>query len=113
MWVVSCILNVALFAFICFGFYKNTRWVRGLFGPPSPARSALSAIYAAALLFSLVLLTGMFPTFAVPLLLFQVATILAVPVTYRTVRHPVVVTYLFLAIIHTITIVQLWDNHPL
>lgn len=113
MWLASCLLNVALFSFICFGFYKNTRWVRGMFGQPSPARSALSAVYAAALIFSLVLLTGIFPTFAIPLLLFQLTTILAVPITYRRLRHPVVVIYLALGVVHLITIVQLWDNYQL
>ena len=98
MWVISCILNVMLFSFICVGFYKNARWVRGMFGPPSPARSALSAVYAAALIFSLFLMIGVFPTFAVP-------------ITYRTVRHPVVVTYLLLGMVHSMTIVQLWDNN--
>ena len=111
MWVISCILNVMLFSFICVGFYKNARWVRGMFGPPSPARSALSAVYAAALIFSLFLMIGVFPTFAVPLLMSQVVTIIAVPITYRTVRHPVVVTYLLLGMVHSMTIVQLWDNN--
>lgn len=113
MWVISCTLNVALFSFICFGFHRNTRWVRGMFGPPSPARSALFAVYLAALVFSVILFAGVFPTFAVPLLLFHVATIIAVPFTYQNIRHPVVVTYLLLAVVHSITIVQLWDNNPL
>lgn len=113
MWVMSGTLNVALFSVICIGFYSNARWVRAIFGQPSPSRSTLFAIYVAALFFSLILLTGAFPTFAVPLLMFQVSSIIAMPFTLRKVRHPIVATYLLISIVHCISIVQLWDSNQL
>ncbi len=98
---------------MCIGFYANTRWVRAIFGPPSPSRSTLFAIYVAALFFSLILLTGTFRSFALPLLLFQVSSVIAMPFTLQKVRHPIVVTYLLVSIVHSISIVQLWNSTPI
>ena len=110
---MSGALNVALFSVMCIGFYSNARWVRAVFGPPSPSRSTLFAIYVAALFFSLIVLTGAFPSFAVPLLLFQVSSVIAMPFTLQKVRHPIVATYLLISIVHSISIVQLWNNTPI
>jgi hypothetical protein len=113
MWVISCALNVALFSVMCIGFYSNARWVRAVFGLPSASRSTLFAIYLAALFFSLILLTGAFRSFVLPLLVFQVSSVIAMPFTLQKVRHPIVVTYLIVSIVHSIAIVQLWNSTPI
>jgi hypothetical protein len=98
---------------MCIGFYANARWVRAVFGQPSPSRGTLFAIYLAALFFSLIVLTGAFRSFVLPLLVFQVSSVIAMPFTLQKVRHPIVVTYLLVSIVHSISIVQLWNSTPI
>lgn len=113
MLFLSSALNIALFTIICAGLHWNTRWARALFGPPSFARSTLFAGYLAALVFSLILLTGALPTFVLPLLLFQVSSIVAIPFTLEKVRHPVVACYIGISLVHCISIIQLVNAGPL
>lgn len=113
MWLVSCAFNVLLFLLICIGMQVNAGWIRVSFGQPSLARSALFSMYAVGLIFSILMLLRFFPTFAVPLLIFNISFAIVVPFTYWNIRHPIIVTHLVLAAVHCVTVYQLWDNYPI
>lgn len=101
---LSLALNVAVLAAVLFGMITGRAWVAEAYGPPSPARAILQSIYGAILLVSLWLLAARDVRAASALLLVQVLYKCTTPWTVRSLRNPVVLSNLAIAVVHSVTL---------
>lgn len=117
MIVVSLALNIAVLAVVVSSFAGSARWLGDAYGPRTPARDILVAIYVAILLASAFLLVALALTGAGPGIDDRVASatvaLLGLQVLYKvgtaaTVRrafaNPVVLSNLGIALVHGATI---------
>jgi hypothetical protein len=110
MLTLSLSVNVLLFTVICTGLVMDARWARVFYGQQSPARRVMLSVYLASLLVSLLMLLGLLPMFVLPLLMFQIAVKLFSPIAFGTFRHPIVIIYLCVATLHSVTLYTLWPS---
>lgn len=104
MLTLSLALNVAVLAAVLFGMVTDRAWVAEAYGARSPARAILQSIYGAILLVSLGLLCAPDVRAASALLLVQVLYKLTTPWTVRSMRNPVVLSNLAIAVVHCVTL---------
>lgn len=96
----SLILNILVLAPVCLGILLNQAWtVRG-YGEPSDARSILLAVYLAILASSLYLLFVGSNDRVVNFLSLQILYKTLSLLTLRSVRNPVIMSNLLIAIFH-------------
>lgn len=88
----------------------DARWARVFYGQQSPARRVMLSVYLASLLVSLLMLLGLLPMFVLPLLMFQIAVKLFSPIAFGTFRHPIVIIYLSVATLHSVTLCNIWPS---
>jgi hypothetical protein len=110
---LSLLLNVFVLVPVLLGLATRATWAETVYGPASPARGILVAVYAAILLLSLAGLlrprTEAVATLLLMQVLYKVLTAWTVG-TVRTVRHPVVASNLGIAFVHVITLVSIWRS---
>lgn len=114
MSVVSLLLNIAVLVPVVASLLGDATWTRDAFGPKTPARGILLAVYLAILIASVALLVGVLAD-ASPAVLGALAGLLAVQVLYKvmtpftvgSVRNPVVVSNLGIAAVHLVTLATL------
>lgn len=104
---ISLLLNVAVLAAVLFGMITDRAWVDEAYGARSPARAILQSIYGAIMLVSLWLLCAPDARAASSLLLVQVLYKLTTPWTVRSLRNPVVLSNLAIALVHSSTLWRL------
>lgn len=110
MLVVSLTLNVLVLVPVTTGMLRQAGWALEAFGPRSPARGILTAVYLAILLASGMLLGAVLAgvdAFVVPaaaLLTVQVVYKALSPFTVGTWRHPVVLSNLAIALVDVVTL---------
>ena len=109
MIVISLVINIVVLVPICFGMFSDANWVREAYGAQSLSRGILLSIYLAILLGSAWLLFGMDVKFVTALLLIQILYKITTPFTVGTLKNPVVVSNLLIAIFHTATVYTIWD----
>lgn len=102
---VSLCLNVAVLVPVCGGLLLGMPWTEAVYGPASPARGILLAVYLAIASMSLGLLFHRQPLLVAPLLLVQVIYKLATPFTVGTLANPVILSNLAIAAVHAVTLV--------
>lgn len=113
MLAVSLSLNIAVLVPVLVGLLRRTTWTERAFGAVTPARGILTAVYAAILGVSAVLLAGLVggsTTVSAPafgLLSAQVVYKVLSPVSVGTVRNPVVRSNLAIAAVHTVTLLTM------
>jgi hypothetical protein len=114
MSVISLLLNIAVLVPVTASLILDAAWTRDAFGPKSPARGILLAVYLAILAASVALLVAVLTTSS-PAVLGALAGLLAVQVVYKlmtpftvgSVRNPVVLSNLGIAAVHLVTLVTL------
>jgi uncharacterized membrane protein (DUF441 family) len=108
MITLSLLLNIAVLLPVTRGIIANAAWVEAAYGPPSPARGIVLAVYLAILAGSALLLWKPLPQMVVALLLVQIAYKLLTPVTVGTLDNPVVLSNLAIAAFHALTLLTIW-----
>lgn len=107
---LSLLLNVFVLVPVLLGLATRATWAETVYGPASPARGILVAVYAAILLLSLAGLLRPRTEAVATLLLMQVLYKVLTAWTVGTVRHPVVASNLGIAFVHVITLVSIWRS---
>lgn len=105
---LSLLLNIAVLVPVTGSIIANAGWVEAAYGPPSPARGILLAVYLAILAGSAALLWKPVPAMVAALLLVQIAYKLMTPFTVGTLANPVVLSNLAIAAFHAVTLVTIW-----
>jgi hypothetical protein len=103
---VSLIINVLVLIPVCCGLMLDLEWAKQSYGEASPARGILLSVYLA-ILCSSVLLFFFRPNdvkFIASLLFVQVVYKLTTPFTVRSLKNPVVISNLFIAGFHLLTL---------
>lgn len=104
MTTLSLLLNIAVLVPVTVSMIGNAGWVEAAYGPPSPARGILLAIYLAILAGSVALLSKPVPAMVAALLLVQIAYKVVTPLTVGTLANPVVLSNLAIAAFHAVTV---------
>lgn len=104
MITLSLLLNIAVLVPVTWSIIGKAGWVDAAYGPPSPARGIVLAVYIAILAGSAALLWKPVPAMVAALLLVQIVYKLLTPFTIGTLAHPVVASNLAIAAFHAITV---------
>jgi hypothetical protein len=102
--LTSLVLNIAVLIPVCSGLMADGQWAHQTYGPKTPARQILFAIYSAILGLSVALLFWPHTGIALGLLLAQIAYKVLTPLTVGTWRHPVVLSNMAIALVHLVTV---------
>ena len=105
--IASLALNVVVLVPVCAGLILDTEWATWTYGPESPARAILLAIYVAILIASAILLIRPEPSRITALLGLQIVYKLLTPLTVGTLLNPAVASNLAIAAIHAVTLALL------
>jgi hypothetical protein len=104
MITASLILNIAVLIPVCyFMLTNNIRMVKTM-GEFTPSRGILLAIYTTILLASILLIFFTDVKLAFALFFMQIVYKLISPFTVKTLKHPFVISNIFIAIFHLVTI---------
>ncbi len=104
MITASLILNIVALIPVCFFILTNNFRIEATLGQFTPARGILLAIYITILLTSILLLLFSDVKFALALFFMQIVYKLLTPFTVKTIRHPFVISNIFIAIFHLATV---------
>ncbi|MEM9299720.1 MAG: hypothetical protein AAGA64_15205 [Bacteroidota bacterium] len=104
MVTASLILNVIVLTFVCLGLITDSKRVQITAGILTPARGILLAIYLTIAFASLALLFSQNNNFIFSLLILQIVYKIMTPITVRTFKNPIVISNLFIAVFHFVTI---------
>jgi hypothetical protein len=104
MLTISLLLNILVLIPICYLMLTNNDRMVKTLGEFNPARGILLAMYATILFGSIYLLIFPDIKFATALLLVQIVYKLFTPFTVKTLKHPFVISNLFIAIVHILTV---------
>lgn len=103
------VINIVVLVPVTLSLLVQADWVRGAYGDRAPARDILFAVYVAIMAASAVLLALMATSTDVAqaagaLLLVQVVYKVVSAATVRDLRNPVVVSNLFIAAFHAVSV---------
>lgn len=101
---LSLALNIAVLLPVCLGLMLDTAWATRAFGPRTPGRSILVAMYGAILVVSMALLAWPEPRIVIGVLLMQITYKPLTVLTLGRLRHPVVLSNLVIAVVHAVTV---------
>ena len=104
MIILSLVLNIVVLVPVTYGVATNAAWADQAYGPASPARGILLAMYLAILAASFVLLFKPAVAAVAALLGIQVVYKLMTPFTVGTLENPVVLSNLGIASFHVVTL---------
>jgi hypothetical protein len=107
---LSLLLNIAVLIPVCAGILMNASWAHKSYGEKTPARGILLSIYIAIALTSVLLFFLSKPEAAAALLFVQIVYKVTTPFTVGSFKNPVVISNLFIAGFHTVTLITLWRN---
>lgn len=109
MLIASLLLNIAVLIPVCLALALDRPRLRKVAGPFTPARGILLSIYFSILVTSAALLWLQDPKFVAALLAVQVIYKITTPITVQTVRNPIVISNLFIAAFHAVTLYTLFQ----
>lgn len=113
MITASLILNIVVLIPVCsFMLTNNYRMVKTL-GEFTPAQGILLAIYTTILLASILLIFLPDVKLAFALFFMQIVYKLLSPFTVKTLKHPFVISNIFIAIFHLVTIYTMIETGTL
>lgn len=104
MITASLILNIAVLIPVCYFMLTNNFRMVKTMGEFTPSRGILFAIYTTILLASILLIFYTDVKLAFALFFIQIVYKLLSPFTVKTLRHPFVISNIFIAIFHLVTI---------
>ncbi len=107
----SLILNILVLVPVCAGLLSSGSWAFHSFGEATPARGILLSIYLTIMIASAVLLYFHDPKLASLLFAMQIVYKVTTPFTVGTLRNPVVISNLFIAAFHLVTLVLIVQNY--
>lgn len=113
MITASLILNIVVLLPVCFFILTNNKRLVKTLGEFTPARGILLAMYITILLSSLVLLFLPDMKLILALFILQIIYKLLSPFTVKTLKNPVVISNIFIAIFHLITIYMMLKSGAL
>ena len=108
---VSLALNLLVLAPVCASLLLNAPWTQSAYGGSTPARGILLSIYLAILIVSAGLIAGLlispsprFISMAIALFVVQIIYKVTTPMTVGSMRNPVVLSNLAIALVHAVTV---------
>lgn len=104
MITASLILNIAVLIPVCYFMLTNNFRMVKTMGEFTPSRGILLAIYTTILLASILLLFFTDIKLAFALFFMQIVYKLLSPFTVKTLKHPFVISNIFISIFHLVTI---------
>lgn len=104
MITASLIINIVVLIPVCYFILTNNFRMVKTMGEFTPARGILLSIYSTILLASILLLFFLDVKLAFALFFMQIVYKLLSPFTVKTFKNPVVISNIFIAIFHLITI---------
>lgn len=110
MIVLSLLLNIVVLVPVTYGVGTNAGWVEQAYGPASPARGILLAIYLAILCASFLFLFKPVVAGVAALLAIQIVYKVMTPFTVGTLDNPVVLSNLGIAAFHAVTLGLIFWN---
>jgi len=110
MIIASLILNIIVLIPVCFSLITNQEGMQKVAGIFTPARGVLLAMYLTILLASSILLVFNQPILSFALFLMQIVYKFLTPFTVRTIKNPIVISNLFIAIFHVITVITMLNS---
>jgi len=110
MITLSLVLNIATLVPVCLIFYSSPKRINKVAGIPTPARGILLAIYFTIVVASVVLLFWNKPDFVFALLSVQIIYKLISPFTVGTLRNPIVISNLLIAVVHSFTVYNIYQT---
>lgn len=113
MITASLILNIAVLIPVCFFMLTNNLRMAKTMGEFTPARGILLSMYTTILLASILLLLFLDSTLAFALFFMQIVYKLLSPFTVKTIKNPVVISNIFIAIFHLVTIYTMVESNTL
>ena len=106
----SLLINILVLIPVCFGILSSANWAQLSYGNHTPARSILLSVYIAILICSIILLFKPDPKMVAALLIVQIIYKFTTPFTVGTFTNSVVISNIFIAIFHCITIFVTWKD---
>jgi hypothetical protein len=110
---LSLILNILVLIPVCTGLLLKKNWVSVSYGIETPARGILLSIYLAILVSSAAFLFKFDPKFVVVLLVVQIIYKLLTPIIVGTVKNPVIISNLFIALFHSFSVWKILSSQTL
>ena len=107
MVTASLILNIIVLIPVCLAFIADFERMQKVAGSFTPARGILLAMYITILLASILLLFFQYPTLAFALFFMQIVYKFLSPITVKTIKNPIVISNLFIATFHLITVITM------
>jgi hypothetical protein len=113
MITASLILNIIVLIPVCYFILTNNFRMDKTFGTFTPARGILLAIYTTILLASVLLLILPDSKLSFALFIIQIVYKLLSPLTVKTFKNPVVISNIFIAFFHLVTIYTMIESKML
>lgn len=113
MIVASLILNIIVLIPVCYFMLINNKRMIKTIGEFTPARGILLSMYGTILFFSVFLLIFLDVKLAFTLFFMQVVYKLLSPFTVKSFKNPVVISNIFIAVFHLVTIYTMIQSNRL
>lgn len=104
---LSLALNILVLIPVCSGLLFKADWAAESYGSETPARGILLAIYLTILIFSAVLLVKFDAKMVMALLMVQIVYKVLSPIMVGTLTNPVIISNLFIAAFHAVSVWKL------
>ncbi len=106
----SLILNIIVLIPVCLELLRNSERVHKTAGIFTPARGIQLAMYITILIASIILLFLQQPVLAFGLFSMQIVYKLLSPFTVKTIKNPIVISNLAIAIFHLVTVYTMFNS---
>ncbi|MFW5707192.1 MAG: hypothetical protein ACOC12_04670 [Bacteroidota bacterium] len=110
---ISLVMNIVVLIPITTALLMDAHWVQKGYGDFTPARGILLSIYLAILVASILLFLKRNPNLVATLLFVQIVYKFTTPFTVGTIMNPVVISNLFIAAFHAVTLYYIWKSGSL
>lgn len=104
---LSLALNILVLIPVCSGLLFKADWAAESYGTETPARGILLAIYLTILIFSAVFLVKFDAKMVMALLMVQIVYKVLSPMMVGTLTNPVIISNLFIAAFHAVSVWKL------
>ncbi|WP_297337570.1 hypothetical protein [Algoriphagus sp.] len=105
MIIASLILNILVLVPVCLALIGDFKKMKKVAGIVTPARGILLAMYLTILITSFLLLFFQQPLVTFTLFSFQIVYKILSPFTVKSIKNPIVISNLFIALFHLFTVV--------
>ena len=112
MVLASLLLNIAVLIPVCFGLITDAKWAQTAWGPQTPGRSILLSIYMTISTASIALLAIPDPKSTSALLMMQILYKFITPLAVGTLKNPVVLSNIAIAVFHSVTVILTLSPRP-